>query len=74
MWFLTKFFEKNPFLADNLRVFGGQSEINLESNRKVRNSSGPGGQSATYRQTVRGALADYPRGPDGQSARPNGQL
>jgi hypothetical protein len=65
--FLPKFFEKNPFRADSPRVFGGRSENILESNRKVRSSGGSGGQSAAYRRTVSGALADSPPGPTGDS-------
>jgi hypothetical protein len=44
-----------------------QTEINLEIDRTVRSSGGPGGQSAAYRRTVREALEDNPSGPTGIS-------
>jgi hypothetical protein len=65
---------ENFFRADSPRVFGGWSEINLESDRTVHSSGGPGRRSTTYSRTVRKALADSLQGPGGQSARPNGQL
>jgi hypothetical protein len=54
MRFLKKFFEKNLFRTNSPWVFGGRSEINLESYRTVRSSSGPGRRSAAYRRMVRG--------------------
>jgi hypothetical protein len=65
--FLAKFFEKNLFWVDSLRVLRGQYEINLESYKMVRSSGGPGGRSATYPRTVREAPEDSPRGPSGRS-------
>jgi hypothetical protein len=40
--------------------------------RTVCSSGGSRGQSAACLRTVHGAQADSPRGPGGQSARPNG--
>jgi hypothetical protein len=70
---LAKYFEKNLFRADNLRVHDRQSDFNLETYRLVR-SSGLGGRSVVYPRTVREALADGPRGPGGQFAWRNGQI
>jgi hypothetical protein len=67
-------FRENRFRADSLRIYGGQSVINLETRQN-------GVQLGWTRQTVRGlpvdvrgAQADSPRSPGGQSAWPNGHL
>jgi hypothetical protein len=57
-----------------VRVYGGRSEINPETERTVRSSGGPGGRSATIPRTVYEALEDNPRDPCRQSTRPNGHL
>jgi hypothetical protein len=65
--FLTKFFENIPFGVDSPRAFSERFEINLDSNRKVRSSGGPGGWSTGHRRMVRGFLADSPPMPTGNS-------
>jgi hypothetical protein len=60
---LGKSFRENFFRAESPWVFGGWFEINLESDRTVRSSGGPGRRSATYPRTVRKALADSLQGP-----------
>jgi hypothetical protein len=54
------FFEENRFRADSPWVYGGQSIIYLETRQN-------GVQLGWTRRTVRGLLADSPRGPGGQS-------
>jgi hypothetical protein len=66
------FFEKNRFRADNPRVYGGQSIINLETRQAARvdraNSPRPAcGLPAGPRRTIHRVLADSPPGPTGTS-------
>jgi hypothetical protein len=56
--FLEKFFEKNLLWADSSRVYGGRSEINIETDRTVHSSGGPGERFAAYPRMVREALAE----------------
>jgi hypothetical protein len=49
-----KVFEKNLFRGDSPRVFGGRSEINLESDRSMRSLGRPSGRSAAYPRTAQG--------------------